>query len=238
MLSQSRDWIRSISAIPWTRWVSRKTIKESRAKQYRIIKRIVAPEANRFFLSPKDCHQWPKLISVSNQQWIKSKRKFLLILVFLAIQMTESQLQGVRDTGNKTDREDYEHFLNNEAAHFSILKDFCESVGSSSAAISVQKNVSFGPNWWLGSRVQLQLYVHASLWRECITFSLCEIIFAIIEIYLAPETWEGRKAIDPPPLDAHVNLIQYIQILTSSIQFNYSKLIGCCLNISSFVRLK
>ena len=71
----------------------------------------------------------------------KIKRKFLLILVFLAIQMTESQLQGVRDTGNKTDREDYEHFLNNEAAHFSILKDFCESVGSPSAAISVQKNV-------------------------------------------------------------------------------------------------
>ncbi len=53
--------------------------------------------------------------------------------------MTESQLQGVRDTGNKTDREDYEHFLNNEAAHFSILKDFYESVGSPSAAISVQK---------------------------------------------------------------------------------------------------
>ena len=78
---------------------------------------------------------------------------------------------------------------------------------------------------------------------ENVAFSLCEIIFAIIEIYLAPEMWEGRKArdhqaIDPPLLDAYVNLIQYIQILTSSIQFNYSKVFGCCLNISSFVRLK
>ena len=71
----------------------------------------------------------------------KIKRKFLLILVFLAIQMTESQLQGVRETHKKTDREDYDHLQNNETAQISILKDLCESVGSPSAAISVQKNV-------------------------------------------------------------------------------------------------
>ena len=136
-----RDWTRSISAIPWTRWFSRKTSKESRAKPIPDYKKNCNAGSESFFLSPKDCHQRPKLISISNQQWIKSKRKFLLILVFLAIQMTESQLQGVRDTRNKTDREDYEHLLNNETAQISILKDFCESVGSPSAAISVQKNV-------------------------------------------------------------------------------------------------
>jgi hypothetical protein len=61
-----------------------KRVKKVGQSLYRIIKRIVAPEANRFFLSQKDCHLRPKLISISNQQWIKSKRKFLLILVFSA----------------------------------------------------------------------------------------------------------------------------------------------------------
>ena len=46
---------------------------------------------------------------------------------------------------------------------------------------------------------------------ENVAFSLCEIMFAVIEIYLVPEMWEVRKArdpqvIDPTPLDAHVNL--------------------------------
>ena len=43
---------------------------------------------------------------------------------------------------------------------------------------------------------------------ENVAFSLCEIIFAVIEIYLVPEMWEVRKARDPQandptPLDAH-----------------------------------
>jgi hypothetical protein len=46
---------------------------------------------------------------------------------------------------------------------------------------------------------------------ENVAFSLCEIMFAVIEIYLVPEMWAVRQArdpqaIDPTPLDAHVNL--------------------------------
>ena len=176
---------------------------------YRIIKRIAAPKANGFLVGKG-------LISAANTNldfqstMDKMKKKALANPLFLVRPMTESQIQGVRDTRNKSDHEDYEHLLNNEPAHFSILKDFCQSVGSSSAAISVQRmcNLAQIDDW---ERVFTFSFVFTPIYEDNVAFSLCEIIFAVIEFYLAPEMYEVRKArdpqaIEPPPLDAHENL--------------------------------
>jgi hypothetical protein len=58
-------------------------------------------------------------INFDFQSTIKIKEKtFFADPRFLAIHMTESQLQGVKDARNKTDHQDYEHLLNKKQQTF------------------------------------------------------------------------------------------------------------------------
>jgi len=62
------------------------------------------------------------------------------------------------------------------------------------------------------------------VYDENVAFSLCEIIFAVISIYLAFEMYEVRKvrdpqAIDPPPIDSHENLTFFQQQQLADVDY-------------------
>jgi hypothetical protein len=185
-----------------------RAIKVGQSK-YRIIKRIVAPEANRFLVG-KGLIPAAKIDFDFQSTMDLIKKKVLADPHFLVRPMTESQLLGVRAVRNDADHGNYENLLNNETAQISILKDFCESVGSNAAAINVQRmsNLVQIDDW---ARVFSFSFIFTPVYDENVAFSLCEIIFAVIDIYLGPEMWEVRwsknpLAIDPPPIDSHENL--------------------------------
>ena len=202
-------------------------IREKRAiklgqARYRILKRIVAPEANRFLVG-KGLPSAANIDFDFKKTMALIQKKVSADPYFLVRHMTESQLRDDRAARNEADHEDFQGLLDHESKHCSILKDFCECVGSNAAAINVQRHYNLAQidDW---PRLFSFSFVFTPTYDENVAFSLCEIIFAVISIYLAFEMYEVRKvrdpqAIDPPPIDSHENLTFFQQQQLANVDY-------------------
>lgn len=188
--------------------------KERRAIQlrqvfYRIVKRFAAPAANGFLIA-NGKPSAGKIDSDFQNTMMMIKKKVLANPKFLKKPMSTSQLLDVSIARNVTDHDDFPEIWNNETKHFSILKDFCESVGSPSAATDVQR---IWNHIHKGEFIQALSFrfTFTPVYDENVAFSLCEIIYAVISKYLTFAMWDFRSrkyplATNPPPIDAYANL--------------------------------
>ena len=200
-------------AAPYYRMAKAKERRAIKSGQviYRIIKELAARAANRLLvklglLSSYDSHVVDFKYTMSLIE--THKRAYNR---FLGTSMTLDKLKAVRNARNSSDHDDLSALAHNESGNFTVLEEFCSSLGDNSAATEVQRQWSHVQNG--NFHVCLAFHFRFTVFYDNhVATCLCLIVYAVITIYLADSLYELRlqrypHVLVPPPMDAYKNLL-------------------------------
>lgn len=134
-----------------------------------------------------------------------------------------NKLLDVSKVRNHSDHDGLPELLIHESAHFSVLKEFCKSVGNNLAAIDVQRICNSVKIDDFTAVLNFS-FTFTAVCDDNVAFSLSEIIYAVIILFLAISMWERRwkdnpLAIDPPPINAHATLKFFIEEQSKKLDY-------------------
>ena len=199
-----------IKAAPYYRMTKAKERRATKAGQliYRMEKELAAPAADRLLVRYGLLSTGVEIDFQMTMDLIKKLKTTRPRI--LGSYMTFNMLQLISNARNEADHDDLVALISNETGNFSVLRDFCGSLGDTNAAIEAQRLMNHAQNDDWQSALTFHFWF-TDVYNDHVAHCLCMIVYAVIIIYLAVSLYEFRLtryplAIEPPPIDAYSNL--------------------------------